>query len=78
MLSKSLVMNLRVATFNLHGTQRRWEDRRELIVQQLVELHPDILCLNEISVLGDTGPWLWRRARDFGLRYNYHQDNDPG
>ncbi|MBI3976284.1 MAG: endonuclease/exonuclease/phosphatase family protein [Armatimonadetes bacterium] len=67
-----------MATFNLHGTQRRWQDRRELIVQQLVELHPDILCLNEISVLGDTGRWLWRRALDFGLRYHYHQDNTPG
>lgn len=66
-------MRFRVATFNLHQNLRRWNERRDLIVQQLVELKPDILCLNEVSIPIDSGRWLWHHARDAGLRYNYLQ-----
>lgn len=71
-------MRFRLATFNMHQTHRRWQERRELIVQQLVELNTDILCLNEILVLEDTGRWLWKRALEAGLHYGYYQQNTPG
>jgi endonuclease/exonuclease/phosphatase family metal-dependent hydrolase len=71
-------MRFRIATFNLHGAHRRWEERRELIVQQLINLNPDVLCLNEVLVLEDTGRWVWRRAWDAGMRYAYSQQNGPG
>lgn len=71
-------MRVRIATFNMHGAHRRWEERRELIAEQLAHLNPDILCLNEVLVLEDTGRWLWRRAETAGLRYAYLQQNGPG
>lgn len=71
-------MRFRIATFNLHQYLRRWNDRRDLIVQQLVELNADILCLNEVSIPVDSGRWLWHRARDAGLRYAYLQQTKTG
>lgn len=66
-------MRFRVATFNLHQDLRRWKDRRDLIVQQIVELNADILCLNEVAIPVDSGRWLWHRVREAGLRHSYLQ-----
>lgn len=71
-------MRLRIVTFNMHGAHRRWQERRELVVQQLADLNPDVLCLNEVLVLEDTGRWLWQHAANAGLRYAYLQQNGPG
>lgn len=63
-------MAFRVATFNLHQGFKRWDERRRLIVEQLVTLNPDILALTEISVPLQTGRWLQREASErFGLTY---------
>ena len=63
-------MAFRVATFNLHQGFKRWNERRRLIVEQLVTLNPDILALNEISVPLQTGRWLQREAKErFDLTY---------
>ena len=40
-------MSFRVATLNLEQDHKRWLDRRELIVDQLERLRPDVLALNE-------------------------------
>ena len=67
-------MTFRIATFNLHQGFKRWEERRELIVEQLGELSPDILSLNEISVPLQTGRWLQQTARErHGFRYSLLQ-----
>lgn len=66
-------MRFRIGTFNLHQNLRRWHERRDLIVQQLIELNADILCLNEVSIPVDSGRWLWHRARYAGFRYSYIQ-----
>ena len=47
-----------VATFNLHNELDRWFSRRELIVQQLYEKLPDIICLQEIAITLAQGQWL--------------------
>ena len=44
----STPMSFRVATLNLERNEKRWEERRELILQQLAALRPDIFSLNEI------------------------------
>jgi endonuclease/exonuclease/phosphatase family metal-dependent hydrolase len=73
-------MTFRIATFNLHQGFKRWEERRELIVEQLGELSPDILALNEISVPLQTGRWLQQVTRDrLGLQYaliQYNKSNE--
>ena len=61
-------MSLRVATLNLERGEKCWEERRELIAQQLGELKPDVFALNEISVKLQTG----RR-----LCFNRPAPNDP-
>jgi endonuclease/exonuclease/phosphatase family metal-dependent hydrolase len=67
-------MTFKIAVLNLHQGFKRWTERRELIVKQLVELSPDILALNEISVPLETGRWLWRETQErYGLRYSLLQ-----
>ena len=69
-------MSFRVATLNLEQDHKRWEARRELIVQQLGELRPDLFALNEICVPLQTARWLQRMARDrIGLHYTLVQQS---
>ena len=51
-------MNFRIATLNLEQNQKNWNRRRRLIVEQLAELNPDTLALNEIHIPEQTGNWL--------------------
>ncbi len=63
-------MTFRVAMLNLEQNHKRWNDRRELIVQQLGALAPDIWALNEVCIPAQTGRWLQRSARErLGLAY---------
>lgn len=72
-------MTFRIATLNLHQGFRRWEKRRELIVEQLGTLCPDILALNEISVHLQTGRWLQMAARErLHLHYALIQQTKSG
>lgn len=68
----------RIATFNLHQGLRRWSERRHLILEQLAELRPDVLCLNEVAIPRDTGRWLWQEACNLGLDYAYVQQHKTG
>ena len=56
-------MAFRVATLNLEQDHKRWFDRRELIVDQLVHLQPDVLALNEICIPLQSGRYLNQAAR---------------
>ena len=61
-------MSFRVATLNLARDEKRWVERRELIVQQLSELKPDVFALNEISTGLETGRWLQKVVGErFGI-----------
>ena len=57
-------MNFRIATLNLEQNRKNWQRRRDLIVNQLEELNPDMLALNEIHIPEQTGRWLQRAARE--------------
>ena len=43
-------MRFRIATLNLEQSCKNWQQRRRLVAQQLAELNPDLLALNEIHV----------------------------
>ena len=61
---------VRVATLNLEQDHKRWDRRRELIVEQLGALNPDVLALNEVCVPLETARWLQRVAKErFGIDY---------
>ena len=63
-------MSFRIATLNLARNEKRWEQRRELIVEQLAEIRPDVFSLNEIWLPLQTGRWLQERSRtELGLNY---------
>jgi endonuclease/exonuclease/phosphatase family metal-dependent hydrolase len=57
-------MTFRLATLNLEQDHKRWRQRRELIIQHLGELRPDILALNEVCIPRQTGRWLQRTAQE--------------
>lgn len=47
-----------IVTINLHGRRERWRERRPLLVAQLLEIVPDILCLQEVHLSTGQGRWL--------------------
>jgi endonuclease/exonuclease/phosphatase family metal-dependent hydrolase len=49
---------LKVATLNLHSRQHRWQERRHLIVGQIIDASPDLLSLQEINLPTGQGKWL--------------------
>src|SRR3954452_15324487 len=49
---------IRVVTLNMEQDHKRWEMRRELIVEQLVELRPDVSAMNEVCMPLQTARWL--------------------
>ncbi len=55
-------MSFRVATLNLEQDHKRWLDRRKLIVDQLAQLRPDVLALNEVCIPLQTGRYLQQTA----------------
>jgi endonuclease/exonuclease/phosphatase family metal-dependent hydrolase len=72
-------MNLRIATLNLEQNRKNWQRRRELICEQLTELNPDMLALNEIHIPEQTGRWLQRAARErFNNNYSLLQQSKAG
>jgi endonuclease/exonuclease/phosphatase family metal-dependent hydrolase len=72
-------MILRIATLNLEQNHKCWQARRELIIQQLDELKPAILALNEIHLPEQTGRWLQRSAADrLNMRYALLQQSKVG
>jgi endonuclease/exonuclease/phosphatase family metal-dependent hydrolase len=67
-------MTFRVATLNLEQDHKRWQLRRELIVEQLGIIRPDLLALNEVCIPLQTARWLQRAARErLGIEYHLVQ-----
>jgi endonuclease/exonuclease/phosphatase family metal-dependent hydrolase len=55
-------MIFRVATLNLEQDHKHWSERRNLIVEQVARLRPDVWALNEIHIPSQTGRWLQREG----------------
>jgi endonuclease/exonuclease/phosphatase family metal-dependent hydrolase len=49
---------LTVATLNLRNRQNRWLRRRKLVVEQLIEVAPDLIALQEVALDIGQGRWL--------------------
>lgn len=50
--------SITVATINLRNRADRWEERRHLLVAQLVDAAPDLIALQELSFPIGQGRWL--------------------
>lgn len=51
-----------VATINLWGRKDRWLARRHLLVGELVDITPDLIALQDISLSIGQGTWLMRQV----------------
>jgi beta-glucosidase len=52
---------VKIATLNIFNRMGRWGDRAPLIIDQLEELRPDVLGLQEIDLVLDQGMWISRQ-----------------
>lgn len=72
---------VRVATLNLFNKVGRWGERMPLVVEQLVELGPDVIGLQEVDLVIDQGMALCRavnaRVADAPRYWIYHMTR-PG
>src|SRR5688572_12745922 len=67
---------IRVVTLNMEQDHKRWEARRELIVEELAALKPDVVCLNEVCVPLRSARWVQRAAEArLGVEYALVQQN---
>ena len=72
-------MTFRVATLNLEQDHKRWDERRDLIKEQLGEIRPDVFALNEVCIPRQTGRWLQRTAMELlDIEYALVQQSRPG
>ena len=63
-------MTFRAVTLNTEQDHKRWEMRRDLIVEQLGALKPDLIALNEVCIPLQTARWLQKVARErLGIDY---------
>jgi endonuclease/exonuclease/phosphatase family metal-dependent hydrolase len=47
-----------IATLNLFNRVGRWGERAPLVVEQVAEVAPDVIALQEVDLLIDQGHWL--------------------
>jgi len=67
-------MAFRVATLNLEQDHKRWDLRRDLVIEQLGAIRPDVLALNEVCLPLQTARWMQKAARErLGIEYNLVQ-----
>lgn len=55
-------LSVRVATLNVRNTADRWRSRAGLLIDQLVELAPDVIGLQELRHFPDQGRWIVEMA----------------
>lgn len=63
-------MNLRVATLNMEQDHKRWDKRRDLIVEELAAINPDLFAMNEVCIPLQTARWIQQTMRErYGRDY---------
>ena len=51
-----------MATLNVRNRADRWRERAPLLVEQLVELDPDLISVQEVRRIPDQARWIAREA----------------
>jgi len=63
-------MTFRVATLNMEQDHKRWDARRDLIVEQLGEIDPDLFAMNEVCLPKQSARWIQQAMLErYGRRY---------
>lgn len=55
---------LRIAMLNMEQDHKRWALRRELIIEQLAAIDPDVFAMNEVCIPLQTARWIQQVMRD--------------
>jgi len=67
-------MQFRIVTLNLEQDQKRWNERRPLVLEGLRTLKPDIIALNEVSIVEQSARGLQKELSSLlGVHYNLVQ-----
>lgn len=73
-----------VATLNLFNRMSDWDTRAPLVVDQWERLSPDVIALQEVSLLTDQGTWLCREVNErrdgrshYRIKHAAHPDKAP-
>lgn len=53
---------MRIATLNLRNTADRWRERRHLLIEQLIDLAPDVIGVQEMRMVPDQAGWIAREV----------------
>ena len=76
--------DITVATLNLFNRMGGWDARAPLVVDQWARLAPDIIALQEVSLLTDQGTWLCREVNErrdglprYRIKHASHPDKAP-
>ena len=63
-------MNFRIATLNMEQDHKRWDERRELIIDELAAIDPDLFAMNEVCIPRQSARWIQQTMRDrYGRQY---------
>lgn len=69
-------MQFRVVTLNLEQDHKRWKERRPLLLEGLRTLKPDIIALNEVSIVEQSARGLLKELSSLlGVDYNLVQQS---
>ena len=72
-------MKLRIATLNMEQDHKRWALRRDLVIEELARLDPDIFAMNEVCFPLQTARWIQRTMRErYGRDYALVQQTKTG
>ena len=73
-----------VATLNLFNRMGDWDARSPLVIDQWQRLSPDVIALQEVSLLTDQGTWLCREVNErrdgrehYRIKHAAHPDKAP-
>ncbi len=72
-------MKLRIATLNMEQDHKRWALRRDLIIEGLAAIDPDVFAMNEVCFPLQTARWIQRTMRErYGRDYALVQQTKVG
>jgi hypothetical protein len=67
-------MQFRIVTLNLEQDHKRWKDRRPLVLNEFAKTKPDIIALNEVSIVEQSARGLHKDLNSLlGSHYNLVQ-----
>jgi endonuclease/exonuclease/phosphatase family metal-dependent hydrolase len=58
---------INIVTFNLLNKPSRWHERRLLVADELAQLQPDLIALQEVALPDNNAQWLADRLRNYSV-----------